>query len=103
MHEEKPDTQDWYFTFGSGQRLFACHADGTHGYIPGKGIPVDDGYVKLRGTSEECRDFMVHVFGTIWSGQYDRLPVGFAWWRDLTVLVQMYVELASPAELRGET
>lgn len=50
MNTEQP--ANWYFTFGHGQVNF-------------------NRYVKLHGTSAECRDEMFRRFGREWSMQYD--------------------------------
>lgn len=85
-NEETP--QDWYFTFGAGQRLFAGHGGND---CQGEGINLDGAYIKLRGTFSETRAQMVKLFGRIWSSQYSVMPVlpyYMGPWRDLTPLLK---------------
>jgi hypothetical protein len=71
-----PEIRDWYFTFGSGQYLFAGHRDGEHlqtaqsaGSIV-QGLPLENRYVVIRGGFHEARARMYEVFGQLWCDQY---------------------------------
>jgi hypothetical protein len=66
-------TQDWFFTFGAGQRLFSGHRAGR-GIDPAAiGIPLDNYYVVIHGYFLEARARMCEMFGGIWCDQYDAL------------------------------
>lgn len=74
------EQQDWYFTFGSGQRMFIGHNPGDVG--PSEGLHLMGYYVVIHGTFASARERMVKVLGIIWSSQYSELPdmpPGFEW------------------------
>lgn len=73
--DEAPEApQRWYFTFGSGQHLYAGARD--HERIQGEGIPLDGCYVVMYGTFMGTRAKMIELFGKIWCDQYEELPLG---------------------------
>lgn len=60
--------QDWYFTFGHGQRGIAV---GLRRCDPEpQGFPLAYRYVRIHGTYQDARAEMVRMFGCVWSGQY---------------------------------
>jgi hypothetical protein len=70
--EEK---QDWYFTFGHGQYLFAGHRGGADIQVSVSigGLPLSSYYVIINGTFAGARARMNEIFGTMWCDQYDAL------------------------------
>jgi hypothetical protein len=58
-------TQEWIFTFGSGQRLV------PPGYPDVEGLSLQDRYVRIAGdTWDYARDEMERRFGRQWAFQY---------------------------------
>lgn len=64
---------DWYFTFGTGHRLYSGGRERpprTSERV-GKGMSLFDRYVIVKGTYGAARERMFETFGEIWSWQYD--------------------------------
>lgn len=62
------EPQEWVFTFGSGQYLYA----GRDGRGYGEGIPLMGRFVRISGTFQAARAEMYRLFGNCWSSQYDQ-------------------------------
>ena len=62
--------QDWYFTFGTGQRALAVVDSVKSTRKPGEGFPLHNRYVILHGTYDDARRRMERIFGQVWSAMY---------------------------------
>lgn len=75
------EPQDWYFTFGSGHRLYVGLEPAALG--TGEGIDVMGYYVVIHGSYHGARAHMYQLFGAAWSSQYGELPpmedLGVTW------------------------
>lgn len=63
-------TQDWYFTFGHGQRGYSASEVTRIHQQEAAGFPLHNRYVVIHGTYMSARAEMFRVFGPVWSMPY---------------------------------
>ena len=63
-------TEEWVFTFGSGQRLRSTNRDGDM-VGNGIGVPLHNRYVVITGDYDTARRSMFAIFGQVWAMQYE--------------------------------
>lgn len=90
--EPEGDPQDWYFTFGSGHRLYVGIA-GLGPKLIGQpeGIDIMGYYVKIHGHYHGARARMYALFGAAWCSQYSELP-------DTGIAYKLLIDIPDPEE-----